>query len=91
MHGAQAVMPGVACLYRCVGGFVIPDLTNTDNFGVTSYSRTQSGSKTDHITPDFCLMRWEQIVFISQDIFHRVFICHDFGVGEIVHNVTVQC
>ncbi len=23
MHGAQAVMPGVACLYRCVGGFVI--------------------------------------------------------------------
>lgn len=32
MHGAQAVMPGVACLYRCVGGFVIPDLTNTDNF-----------------------------------------------------------
>nr|AYU69025.1 hypothetical protein D0368_00271 [Escherichia coli] len=63
MHGAQAVMPGVACLYRCVGGFVIPDLTNTDNFGITSYSRTQSGSKTDHITPDFCLMRWEQIVF----------------------------
>ena len=42
MHGAQAVMPGVACLYRCVGGFVIPDLTNTDNFGITSYSRTQS-------------------------------------------------
>lgn len=66
MHGAQAVMPGVACLYRCVGGFVIPDLTNTDNFGITSYSRTQSGSKTDHITPDFCLMRWEQIVFISR-------------------------
>ncbi len=65
MHGAQAVMSGVACLYRCVGGFVIPDLTNTDNFGITSYSRTQSGSKTDHITPDFCLMRWEQIVFIS--------------------------
>ncbi len=66
MHGAQAVMSGVACLYRCVGGFVIPDLTNTDNFGITSYSRTQSGSKTDHITPDFCLMRWEQIVFISR-------------------------
>ncbi|GAB0764799.1 hypothetical protein NB16F81_34770 [Escherichia coli] len=44
MHGAQAVMPGVACLYRCVGGFVIPDLTNTDNFGITSYSSKRQRS-----------------------------------------------
>ncbi len=81
MHGAQAVMPGVACLYRCVGGFVIPDLTNTDNVGITSYSRTQSATKTYPIKPDFCLMRVEQTLFISQDNFQRASLCPAFVLG----------
>ncbi len=37
---------GVACLYRCVSGFIIPDLTSTDNFGITSYNETQRKAAT---------------------------------------------
>lgn len=81
MHGAQAVMPGVACLYRCVRRFRYPDFTDTDNFGIT-FVQQNSPAANWHITPDFCLMRWERIVFISGILYStEVFICLILALG----------
>ncbi len=80
----SGVMPGVACLYRCVGGFVIPDLPTPIISGLRRTAERSPAAKRPHharFLPD--AVGADRFHF--PDIFHRVFICHDFGVGEIVH------
>lgn len=83
-------MSCISGLYRSICGFVVPDLTNTDNFRITSHGRTKSCSKADNVTTYFSLVWWKQIAFAAKDVFNWIFVCHDFTVGEVIHDITVQ-